>query len=371
MHLIQLNLHHFKNYEIEQIVFPGKITSFVGNNGAGKTNILDAIHYLSFCKSFFNVVDGYSIKHGQDQFSIGGKFQSSDGASSDSVHCLVRRNHRKVFKYNGKEVDRLADHIGRIPAVMVSPYDSILIDGGSEERRRYLDMVISQYDRGYLEDLIAYNRALIQRNALLKQMAFDIRFDQILLDPWDEQLAMYGERIYAQRQSFVEAFIPVFSALYAHLSDDAEVSGIVYLSQIHDSADYMTLLHGAIDKDRQARFSTLGVHKDDLQLTLAGVPVKRFGSQGQQKSFIVALKLAQFTFLHKILRVKPLLLLDDIFDKLDRNRIERLMDLVNSDQYGQIFITDTNAQRIETIFSAINADTHILTVSNGKINPNT
>lgn len=367
MHLYQLHLQNFKNYSLENISFQGKITSLVGDNGAGKTNILDAIHYLSFCKSYFNVVDKDNITHGEEQFSITGKYRGSKESSGDTVACVVRKNHRKVFKVNGKEPDKLADHIGKIPAVIVSPYDNGLIDGGSDERRRYTDMVISQYDKVYLDDLIAYNRALLQRNVLLKQMAGNMRFDQLLLDPWNEQLVLYGSRIYERRKKFVDEFIPVFSGLYSHLSNDLEQSGIEYISQLHTQNDLMKLLQQSVEKDRMVKHTTAGIHKDDLQFTLGGVAVKRFGSQGQQKSFILALKLSQFTFLHRLLMIKPLLLLDDIFDKLDRKRIERLMELVSNDNYGQIIITDTNAQRIETIFSSIQAETDIITIVNGKV----
>lgn len=370
MHLYQLQLQTFKNYSSEQILLPGKITSLVGNNGAGKTNILDAVHYLSFCKSYFNVIDKDNITHGCDYFSITGKFRSSSGSSSDNVSCHVRKNQRKVFRVNGKDVHRMADHIGRIPSVMVSPYDNNLIDGGSDERRRYVDMVISQYDKLYLDDLIAYNRALVQRNLLLKQMAGVIRFDQSLLDPWNDQLAQFGTRISERRKKFVEDFIPVFADLYRHLSDDAEIAGIEYISQLNNGTTLDELFKHSIEKDRILKYTTAGIHKDDLQFTLACVPVKRFGSQGQQKSFIIALKLSQFSFLFKLLNVRPILLLDDIFDKLDRNRIERLMDLVSNHNYGQIIITDTNAERIKTIFGAINADSDIINVIDGKVHAN-
>jgi DNA replication and repair protein RecF len=365
MHLLQISLQNFKNYREEQFSFPGKITSLVGNNGAGKTNVLDAIHYLSFCKSYFNAIDQYSIHHHAEGFSITGRFRLSEEGSSDQVHCTVRKGLRKVFKVNGKELDRLADHIGTIPAVMISPYDNLLIDGGSETRRRYIDMVISQFDRVYLDDLISYNRALLQRNTLLKQMGFEIRFDPALLSVWDEQIITHGQRIFAARHAFIAAFVPVFRELYQHLSGDAEPAGIEYSSHLDGITSPEFLLTESLEKDRQARYTTTGVHKDDLQLTLSGMPVKRFGSQGQQKSFIVALKLAQFVYLTRQLKIKPLLLLDDIFDKLDRTRVERMMDLVSNDQFGQIFITDTNVQRIEAIFSAISADTDVIEINNG------
>ncbi|HRZ42685.1 MAG TPA: DNA replication and repair protein RecF [Bacteroidales bacterium] len=367
MHLYHLSLQWFKNYSAAQATFPEKITSLVGNNGAGKTNILDAVHYLSFCKSYFNAADSQNITHGNEQFSILGKFRSPSGNAPESVHCVVRKSQRKLFRVNGKEVDRLADHIGKIPSVMVSPYDHVLIDGGSEERRRYLDVVISQYDRTYLDDLIHYNRALMQRNALLRQMAAENRFSAALLEPWDEQMINPGTRIFETRSRFIEDFIPVFYSLYRQLAGDAEPSAITYVSQLQSAPVYRDILAGSLEKDRILRYSSAGVHKDDLTLSISGVNVKRFGSQGQQKSFILALKLAQFRFLHHALGIKPILLLDDVFDKLDRNRIERLMEMVNSDDFGQILITDTNASRIHTIFSGIAAQTDIIQIDNGNI----
>jgi DNA replication and repair protein RecF len=367
MQLYHLSVQFFKNYLAEQINFSGKITSLVGSNGAGKTNILDAVHYLSFCKSYYNLADSQNITHGEDRFSILGKFIHSPDDSSNSVHCVVRKNQRKVFKYNGKEVDRLADHIGRIPAVMVSPYDHVLIDGGSEERRKYLDVVISQYDKTYLDDLIHYNRALIQRNALLRQMAGEFRFDQTLLEPWDEQMIMLAHRIHAVRSAFVQEFIPVFNEFYQHLAGVSETSSIEYISQLFHPSGYRSILRQSVDKDRILKYTTTGIHKDDLNLLLSGANVKKFGSQGQQKTFILALKLAQFRFLSHALHIKPILLLDDIFDKLDRSRIERMMEIVNSNDFGQIIITDTNASRIESIFGSISAKTDIIEINNGKI----
>ncbi len=367
MHLYQLSLQGFKNYREIKLNFPGQITSIVGDNGAGKTNILDAIHYLSFCKSYFNTVDLYSINHNSEICSVAGKLRNSPESSSIEVNCVLKRGHRKAFRVNGKEVDRLADHIGKIPAVMVSPYDSVIIEGGSEERRRYIDMVICQFDKGYLNDLVAYNRALIQRNALLKQMAFDIRFDASWLSVWNEQLAEYGSRIYQRRNLFISDFVPVFRDIYSYLSGDAESSGIEYISHLREMTDPLLLIASNTNNDRNARYTTTGIHKDDLKFMLSDVPVKRFGSQGQQKTFIVALKLAQFRFLADLLNMKPLLLLDDIFDKLDRSRIERLMGLVSNHHYGQIFITDTNSQRIDTIFDSIKSETDIIKIHNGEL----
>lgn len=368
MYLFHLSLQDFKNYNFENVEFSAKITSLVGNNGAGKTNILDAIHYLSFCKSYFSAIDSFNISHKKNKFSILGKFSDRGGQSSETAQCIVRRNQRKIFKYNGKEVERLADHIGRIPAIMVSPYDHILIDGGSEERRKYIDIVISQYDRSYLNDLIAYNRALSQRNKLLKQMASEGHFDDVLMEPWNDHIIKHGKRIYTKRVDFISSFAPVFIELYRNLSGDAEGAGIKYMSHLFNELPFENLLKRAKEKDRILKHSTVGTHKDDLVFSLSGVPAKRFGSQGQQKTFIIALKLAQYSYLCTKMDKKPLLLLDDIFDKLDKERIERLMELVSGTQYGQIVITDTNALRIETIFSSTkSAKTDILQIDNGKV----
>jgi DNA replication and repair protein RecF len=369
MHLYQLDLQNFKNYREERILLPGKITSLVGDNGAGKTNILDAIHYLSFSKSYFNVMDGYSVHHDENYCTVSGKFKTGPDRSDLTVHCFIRKGQRKVFKVNGKEVGRLADHIGRVPAVMVSPYDSVLIDGGSEERRRFLDMVISQFDKAYLEHLINYNRALLQRNALLKQMAMDFRFDPALLEIWDEQLTTHGQPVFAGRNAFVEELVPLFNQYYRHLSGEMEHSGLIYDSQLMHGTSMPDLLTHSLEKDRQARYTTAGAHKDDLKFTLSDVPVKRFGSQGQQKSFIVALKLAQCHLMYARTNLSPLLLLDDVFDKLDRSRIERLMELVSDPMFGQIVITDTNAERIHTIFRPLQAHTDIIRINNDQAIP--
>lgn len=369
MQLYQLDLQNFKNYREERLLFSGKITSLVGDNGAGKTNILDAIHYLSFCKSYFNVTDAYTVHHDESYCTVTGKFHVGSDRSDHTVHCFIRKGQRKVFKVNGKEVGRLADHIGKIPAVMVSPYDSVLIDGGSEERRRFLDMVISQFDREYLDHLISYNRAVLQRNALLKQMAADYRFDAGLLEVWDEQLATHGEPVFQKRRVFVDELVPLFNQYYRHLSGDGEPSGMLYESQLTDNVRFADLLGGALDKDRMARYTTTGVHKDELKLTLSDVPVKRFGSQGQQKSFILALKLAQCHLLVDRMNTAPLLLLDDVFDKLDRSRIERLMELVHDPMFGQIVITDTNAERINSIFNPLKAHTDIIRIHDGQAIP--
>jgi DNA replication and repair protein RecF len=365
MFLKQLHLINFKNYGEAVFRFTRKVTCLVGNNGAGKTNVLDAAHYLSFCKSYFNPIDSQNIMHSSEAFSIIGSYDTA-GETEDTVQCVVQRGQRKVFRYNGKDYDRLAEHIGRLPCVMISPYDTHLIEAGSEERRRYMDVVISQYDKLYLEDLIQYNKVIAQRNSYLKQANDTAKFDPSMLEIWDAQLVQYGSRIHEKRTSFINEFTGVFNEFYSQITPDSEEITVNYQSQLTDSG-FGELLRQSVQKDRVLRYTSCGVHKDDLIFELSGRPIKRFGSQGQQKSLVVALKLAQFEFIYKIKGFKPVLLLDDVFDKLDRWRIERLMQLVSDDRFGQIIITDTNKERIDLVFSSINADLQIITIDNGEI----
>lgn len=365
MFLKQLQLHNFKNYSRSEVVFEQKINCFVGSNGAGKTNLLDAIYYLSFCKSYFNPIDSQNINHDENEFVLSGKY-GSENQSSDLVTCHVRRNAKKQFKLNTKEYDRLADHIGKIPSVMLSPSDTVLITGGSEERRRYMDVVISQYDKVYLDDLINYNKALSQRNAYLKKLAEDRSQDDSMLELWDDQLVRFGERIHEKRKSFMTEFIPVFMELYNFISPESEKVDIIYNSQLNDE-NLESLLKKSRNKDRIVKYTNSGIHKDDLEFRMFEYPLKKFGSQGQQKSFVVSMKLAQFEFIYRLKQYKPLLLLDDIFDKLDRSRVEKLMELVSLERFGQIFITDTNFERIKTIFGSIGKDFAVFTVENAEV----
>lgn len=354
MFLHKLSLSNFKNYGQCDLVFSDKINCFTGNNGVGKTNLLDAIHYLSFCKSYFNPADSQNIRHGQDYFAINGIFHRISD-SSDLVQCIQKKNQRKRFLLNKKEYERLADHIGNFPLVMISPYDRDLINEGSEVRRRYIDSVISQFDKLYLDDLIQYNKVLVQRNALLKSFAERNFFDSSQLEIWDGQLIRLGSLLYEKRSKFLESFIPIFQYYYTYISGGAEKVDVKYDSQLCN-AQMETLIRDSLARDRSAQFSTVGIHKDDLEFTLDGFQVKKFGSQGQQKSFVVAIKLAQFDYTRNIKGYKPVLLLDDVFDKLDDIRVQQLISLVSKHNFGQVFITDTSEDRIRRIFDSMEID---------------
>ena len=364
MYLKRLTLANFKNYSQADFSFSDKINCFVGNNGVGKTNLLDSIHYLSFCKSFFSTVDVQNIRHGEDFFAIHGNyFRTSD--IPELVQCIQKKNQRKRFLLNKKEYDRLADHIGNFPLVMISPYDRDLINDGSELRRKYIDSVISQFDKIYLDDLIHYNKALIQRNALLKSFADQHSYDASSLEIWDEQLIHKGEQIYSMRKEFLEKFIPIFRHYFNYISDGSETVDIRYVSQLTGSS-FRELLSNAISRDRAALYSTVGIHKDDLEFEIGGYPIKKFGSQGQQKSFVVAIKLAQFEYTMSIKGYKPILLLDDVFDKLDDLRVHQLIRLVSEHSFGQVFITDTSEVRIRSIFDAMEIDHKIFRIPDGE-----
>lgn len=346
MYLSSLSLVNFKNFDQLEYEFKPRINCFVGNNGMGKTNLLDAIHYLSLCKSFFNSVDSQNIRHGEDFFVIQGNYLLH--GEEEKIYCGVKRNTKKQFRRNKKDYQRLSDHIGLIPVVMVSPGDSVLITGGSEERRKFMNGVISQYDKQYLEDMIAYNHALVQRNVLLKDFAKKRYFDRDSLDIWTEQLIGPGERIYKERKSFIEKIMPVFRHYQQFVSLGREDVEMVYESQL-DGEDFRTVINNAVDKDLVLQYSSCGIHKDELVLSLGGHSIKKSGSQGQQKTYLIALKFAQFEFIKELNHFPPILLLDDIFDKLDENRVEQIIKLVSENNFGQIFITDTSRKRLDFI----------------------
>lgn len=346
MHLKSLSLLNFKNFKQLEYDFSSKINCFVGNNGVGKTNLLDSIHYLSLCKSFFNSVDSQNIHHDEEFFVIQGKYQRN--GEDENIYCGVKRNVKKNFRRNKKDYQKLSDHIGFIPVVMVSPGDSVLITGGSEERRKFMNGVISQYDRNYLEDIIAYNHALTQRNVLLKDFSSKRYFDRDALDVWTEQMICPGERIYERRRSFIDKMTPIFRHYQSFVSLGREGVDIKYESQLHGD-DFRAVIGNAVEKDRILQYSTCGIHKDDLVLTLGEHSMKKIGSQGQQKTYLVALKLAQFEFIRDLNGFHPILLLDDIFDKLDQYRVEQIVRLVSDNNFGQIFITDTSKERLSII----------------------
>jgi DNA replication and repair protein RecF len=365
MYLKDLDIINFKNYSEARAGFSEKINCFTGDNGTGKTNLLDAIHYLSYCKSYFNPIDTQNIRHGEDFFAIHGNFLRN-GDTSDKVSCIQKHGERKIFRLNDKAYDRLADHIGAFPVVMVSPYDRDLINEGSETRRKFIDSVISQFDRVYLDDLINYNKALQQRNSLLKQFWDRNFFDQGLLEIWDGQLARLGTEIYHKRNDFITRFIPIFQRYFDFISGGRETVSIKYESHLHHD-DPEQLLARSLEKDRILKYTTAGIHKDDLGFDIFGYPVKKFGSQGQQKSFVIAIKLAQFDYTREEKGYKPILLFDDIFDKLDEHRVQQLIQLVSENSFGQVFITDTQRARIEKIFSVVDIDHLIFNVTVGKL----
>lgn len=364
MWLKQLSVLNFKNYAETTLSFIPQVNAFTGENGAGKTNLLDGIHYLSLCKSYFNPIDSQHIKKGEDWFMVQGEFDRDN--RQDVVSCSLKRNQKKQFKRNKKDYQRLADHIGLYPLVMISPNDTLIILEGSEERRKFMDNVISQTDNRYLDTLIAYNKILLQRNTLLKNIKEKGVFDIGLFEVLNLQLVEVGELIYKKRKEFMEVFTPYFRKHYAYLTEEAEEVSLTYESQLH-GADFFELLQNSIEKDRILERTTQGIHKDDLLFTIHGeMPLKKFGSQGQQKSFLIALKLAQYTFLQEKNKFKPLLLLDDIFDKLDEKRTKKLMKMVSDDEFGQIFITDTDAGRIRKIFDEIQQPIRIFDIRGGQ-----
>lgn len=364
MHLKTLHLVNFKNYEETEIHLSSRINCFVGKNGVGKTNILDAVHYLSMCRSYMNVVDRQNIRFDQPFFVIQGDWIKDDTAIN--IHCAVKTGAKKVFRRNKKEYEKLADHIGQFPAVMISPYDRDLISEGSELRRKWMDGIISQFDRKYLDLIQKYAKVLVQRNALLKNMAEHRLFDRDSIEVWNEQMIVLGKEIHRKRSVFLDEFIPVFQRHYDSIGNENEQVHLVYKSQLND-APMEKLLVEYERKDAYTRFSNAGIHKDDLIFEIKGHPVKKFGSQGQQKSFLIALRLAQYEWLKNHLGVLPILLLDDIFDKLDHTRVEKLMKLVANNYFGQVLVTDTDLQRVQTIFGESDLKAKIYQVEEGRV----
>ena len=363
MILKHISILNYKNLEQVELDFSPKMNCIIGQNGMGKTNLLDAVYYLSFCKSATNPIDSQNMMHQQDFFVIQGFYETEQG-DTEEVYCGMKRRQKKQFKRNKKEYSRLSDHIGFIPLVMVSPSDTDLISGGSEERRRFMDVVISQYDKEYLEALIRYNKALQQRNTLLKS---DEMPDPELLDVWEEMMAASGEMVYRKRCAFIEEFIPIFQSFYAHISQGKEVVNLAYESHCRQG-NLLQLLQENRPKDAIMGYSLKGVHKDDLVMQLEEYPIKREGSQGQNKTYLIALKLAQFDFLRRTgSNTTPLLLLDDIFDKLDASRVEQIVKLVSGDKFGQIFITDTNRDHLDKIMKKIEGEYKVFGVENGRI----
>ena len=370
MRLEHLHLVHFKNHSGADVRLGPQVNCFLGDNGSGKTNVLDAVHYLCFCKSHFNPIDAQNIAHDEPFMLVQGEFERL--GTKEQVSCGVQRGAKKQFKRNDKPYKRLAEHIGRFPAVMIAPDDAALIQGGSEMRRKWLDAVISQYDRSYLEALIDVNKSLVQRSALLRYFAENRTFDASLLAPWDARIAPNAALIAKSRRAFVNEFLPGFLATYEEISGGAENVGLELTTHVpEDAQEVEAKMIAAQEEDRRLRRTTVGVHKDDVVFTLEGHPLKRFGSQGQQKSFLVALRLAQLAFIEQATGVKPILLLDDIFDKIDEKRVEALMKRVTNGTFGQVFITDTHLGRIPDMFAATGADVRVFEVRQGEVLPQT
>lgn len=365
MYLRKLKVTNFKNCESAEIDLSPKINCFVGRNGAGKTNLLDAVYYLSFCKSYFALSDKQNIRHGESFFAIHGEFER-DTEGEATVSCVQKEDSKKSFKYNKKEYDRLSEHIGKIPLVMISPYDRDLINGGSELRRKFIDGVISQFDSVYLGNLLQYNKALLQRNMLLRNFYENRNYDADLLELWNVQLASLAAPIHSKRVDFLKEFMPIFQNYYDIVSGTSETVEVLYDSDLHKKS-MAELLEESRQHDLYSSYTNVGIHKDDLIFNIDEHPVKRYGSQGQQKSFVVAVKLAQFDFNYKKIGYKPILLLDDIFDKLDDNRVGQLVSLVGNEHFGQVLITDTQFQRIKMLLDNTSSDNKIFHVEHGVI----
>lgn len=350
MLLKNLSLINYKNFESENFEFDAKINCFVGANGIGKTNVLDAIYHLALGKSYFNPVATQNINHEADFFVIDGSFENND--REEKIVCSLKRGAKKIIKRNGKTYDRLSDHIGLLPLVIISPADRDLIVEGSETRRKFIDGVIAQSDKIYLQNLIKYNKVLSQRNSLLKYFAANQTFDSTTLSVYNDQLSEYGTPVFEKRAAFIATFLPIFKEQYGVISGGHENISLSYESKLIDT-DLSQLLEQNIDKDRALQYTSVGIHKDDLSFKIDEHPIKKFGSQGQQKSFLIALKFAQFHFMQSLAGTTPILLLDDIFDKLDENRVGHIIELVNNENFGQIFISDTHAERTENIVKSI------------------
>jgi len=373
MILRKLSILNYKNIAEAQLELAPKMNCLIGPNGVGKTNVLDAVYYLSFCRSASNPIDSQVIRHDEPFCMIEGEYvEDSARESIDEtvdrivISCAMKRGVKKHFKRNKKEYRRLSEHIGLIPLVVVSPSDTLLIEGGSEERRRLMDMVIAQYDRSYIDHLSRYNNALAQRNTLLRME--DQEPDPQLLQIWEEQMAEEGIQLYNRRQAFVEELMPVFQDYYQQISQNHEQVGLQYVSHCQ-RGPLLEVIQRDRHKDRAVGYSLHGVHRDDLEFTLGGHQMKREGSQGQNKTYVIALKLAQFGFLKRTAsQTIPLLLLDDIFDKLDATRVEQIVRLVSGNNFGQIFITDTNRDHLDQILGNSAQDYRIFHVNNGEVN---
>ncbi len=359
MTLNHLSLLNYKNFETVSFQFDPKINCLVGNNGVGKTNILDAIYHLSFGKSYFNPITSQNIKHGEDFFVIDGNYTKSE--REEKIVISAKRGQKKIIKRNSKPYIRFSEHIGFLPLVIISPADRDLIIEGSDTRRKFIDGVISQGDSKYLQTLINYNKVLAQRNSLLKYFAVNHTHNQSTLDIYNEQMHDLGSYIFKKRKEFLEEFMPIFLKRYQSISNANESVSLVYKSQLQEK-DLLSLLNEHTQRDKLSQYSNYGIHKDDLLFEIDEHPIKKFGSQGQQKSYLIALKLAQFDFIKVHNKVNPILLMDDIFDKLDEKRVEQIITLVDNEDFGQLFISDTHGERTENIIKKVHQSYQMFTL---------
>jgi len=357
----RISILNFKNIEEAELSFSSKMNYLFGNNGMGKTNLLDALFYLSFTKNYTNLLDFQLIKHDEEFCVLQGYYR--DNEVKEEIYCGIKHKQRKVFKRNKKEYERLSEHIGLIPMVMISPADTDLIQGGSAERRKFVDMIISQYDKEYLRFLIHYNKVLQQRNSLLKERT--VLPDNSLFDILDEQLSTDGEIIFQKREEFISGFRLFFQKYYQSISNGSESVDLQYDSHLKTSA-FSGVLKEKRGIDKILGYTSTGIHKDDFLFLLGEHLIRKIGSQGQNKTYLIALKLAQFQYLLQKNTSAPVLLLDDIFDKLDANRVERIIQLVTKDDFGQIFVTDTNRKYLDEILSGLEHDYKLFQVEGGK-----
>lgn len=364
MYLNRISLLNFRNYQ-EAVVEPGPMVNcFTGPNGSGKTNLLDAIYYLAMTKSYFNTTDSHNIRNGSGMFILQGEFTREN--VTDTVYAAVKTGQKKQFKLNQKEYDRLSDHIGLFPVVMVAPTDQELVTESGETRRKFIDIVISQTDRAYLEDLIGYHQVLSHRNALLKEFQRGRGGSFEMLEIWDERLALLGTSIYNKRQAFISAFTPHFDKMFVSIAGESESIDLKYESRLHDTP-LLELLQKGQQRDVEQGYTGHGIHKDDLLIFLKAMPIRKYGSQGQQKSVVTALKLAQYSYLAERGYTRPIVLLDDIFDKLDRSRVSRLLELVTGDLFGQVFITDTDPDRVTSVFNGTGIQVNVFHVEDDTV----
>jgi len=356
----KIALLNYKNILQADIICSSKVNCFFGNNGMGKTNLLDAIYYLSFCKSHLHTPESRIISYNEDLCVLQGEY-GYDGRKED-IYCVIRREQRKQFKRNRKVYERLSEHIGLLPLVMVSPTDSELIRGGSEERRRFMDVLISQYDKSYLQALMNYNKILLQRNQMLREQSRNISLYEVL----EMQMGAYGKLIFEGRNQLIRSLVPYFNTYYQQICSSAEIVNLNYTSQLYDN-QLENQLAAHRERESIVGYTLTGIHRDDLEMTLNDHLIRQTGSQGQNKTYLIALKLAQYAFLEKNSNTKPILLLDDIFDKLDAERVEHIVELVSGEPFGQIFITDTNRKYLDRILTAINQDYTLYRVVKGEV----